>query len=141
MGTGPRSSRTPPARPARCERERAPHLGGTEGEPVPRSCWTRRAARAVSSPDLDALAADLEARVRRAIREELAAAGDRPPAGPSPLLDLAGTAARLNVSERTVESLVASGEIPVVRIGTGRGVRRFDPASVEAFIRRRARAL
>ena len=92
-------------------------------------------------PDLDALADDLEARVRRAIREELAA--DRPAAPPQapPLLDLAGTAARLNVSERTVESLVALGEIPVVRIGTGRGVRRFDPDAVEAFIRRRARTL
>ena len=93
----------------------------------------------LDTPTLDALAANLEARVRRAIRDELAAAPDRPAALP-PLLDLAGAAARLNVSERTVESLVAVGEIPVVRIGTGRGVRRFDPAAVEAFIRRTARS-
>ena len=95
----------------------------------------------LDAPTLDALAADLEARVRRAIREELAAAGDRQPFGAPPLLDLTGAAARLNVSERTVESLVASGEIPVVRIGTGRGVRRFDPAALEAFVRRQTRAL
>lgn len=91
--------------------------------------------------DLDAFAADLESRVRRAIREEIAAASDRRPASAPPLLDLKGAAARLNVSERTVESLVASGEIPVVRIGTGRGVRRFDPTALEAFVRRQTRAL
>ena len=95
----------------------------------------------LDAPPLDALAASLAPLLRRAIREELAAAGDRPPAGPPPLLDLAGAAARLNVSERTVESLVALGEIPVVRIGTGRGVRRFDADAVEAFIRRKARTL
>ena len=63
------------------------------------------------------------------------------PTAPPPLLDLAGAAARLNVSKRTVEALIALGEIPVVRIGTGRGVRRFDPAAIEAFIRRRVRSL
>lgn len=91
------------------------------------------------NPDLDAFAADVETRLRRAFREELEASGaaDRP-ASPPPLLDLSGAATRLNVSQRTVEALVALGEIPVVRIGTGRGVRRFDPAAVEAFIRRSA---
>ena len=97
--------------------------------------------RDLDASTFDVLAADLEARVRRAIREELAGAAPDRPAAPPPLLDLAGAAARLNVSERTVESLVASGEIPVVRIGTGRGVRRFDPAALEAFVRRQTRAL
>lgn len=83
----------------------------------------------------------MEARLRQAVREELAAAGvaaDRPLTRP-PLLDLSETAARLNVSTRTIESLVSMGEIPVVRIGTGRGVRRFDPDAIEAYIRRSAR--
>ncbi|WP_158225270.1 helix-turn-helix domain-containing protein [Rubrivirga sp. SAORIC476] len=92
------------------------------------------------TPPPDALA-DLEALFRRAVREELAAARDRPSIGEPPLYDLAGAAARLNVSERTVESLVATGEIPVVRIGTGRGVRRFEPSALQAFIRRNARTL
>ena len=82
--------------------------------------------------DLDAVAERLAARVA-----ELVEAARTPP----PLLSLDATAARLNVSPRTVESLVADGEIPVIRIGAGRGVRRFDPAAVEAFIRRQARAL
>ncbi|WP_412060354.1 helix-turn-helix domain-containing protein [Rubrivirga sp. IMCC45206] len=82
--------------------------------------------------DLDALAASLADRVA-----QLVDAARTPP----PLLDLAGAAARLNVSTRTVEALVASGDIPVTRIGAGRGVRRFDPAAVEAFIRRNTRAL
>ena len=93
------------------------------------------------APTPDALAAEIEACIRRAVREELAAAGDRPPAGKPPLLTLAQAAERLNISTRTVESLVAMGELPVVRMGTGRGVRRFDPASVDAFIRRSARKL
>ena len=62
-------------------------------------------------------------------------------AAPRPLLDLAGAAARLNVSERTVEHLVAVGELPVIRIGLGRGVRRFDPAALDAFVRRSTRSL
>ena len=59
------------------------------------------------------------------------------------MLDLAGVASLLNVSERTVESIVAAGEIPVARIGAPgrRGVRRFDPAAVEAYVRRQTRAL
>ena len=90
------------------------------------------AASPLAADDLDALAAGLADRVGRLLRDRLA---------PPPLLDLAGAAARLNVSERTVEALVAQGEIPVVRIGTGRGVRRFDPAAIETFIRRQARTL
>ena len=60
---------------------------------------------------------------------------------PPSLLDIDGAAARLNVSVRTVESLVALGEIPVVRIGVGRGVRRFSPSALDAFVRRHTRSL
>lgn len=84
----------------------------------------------LDGPTLDALAAALADRVAELVGATVA-----------PLLDLAGAAARLNVSERTVEALVAAGEIPVVRIGTGRGVRRFDPAALDAFVRRQTRAL
>lgn len=91
-----------------------------------------------TGPSPDSFADAIVARVREAVREELAGQGA------PPLLDLPGVAARLNVSKRTVEALVAAGELPVVRIGAGprtRGVRRFDPAAVDAFIRRRARQL
>ena len=66
---------------------------------------------------------------------------DRLSPAPSPLLDIREAAEYLAVSVRTVESLVALGEIPVVRIGTGRGVRRFERRSLDAFVRRSARAL
>ena len=97
-----------------------PALPSPEGDPAP------------PLDTLDALAAGVAERVARLLSGQLR---------PDPLLDLAGAAERLNVSERTVESLVASGEIPVVRIGTGRGVRRFDPAGLDAFVRRQTRAL
>ena len=82
--------------------------------------------------DLDALADRIAARITSPT-----AAPDRR------MLDLDGVASRLNVSPRTVESIVAAGEIPVVRIGAPgkRGVRRFDPAAVEAYVRRQTRAL
>lgn len=82
--------------------------------------------------DLDAIADRLAERVAALVE-----VARQPP----PLLDLDGAAARLNVSPRTVRALVADGEIPVIRIGTGRGVVRFDPTAVEAFIRRNARGL
>ncbi len=88
------------------------------------------AATGLDGLDLEALAERLAARVA-----ELAEAARTPP----PLLDLDAAAARLNVSPRTVRALVSDGEIPVIRIGTGRGVRRFDPEAIEAFIRRNAR--
>lgn len=86
-----------------------------------------RAPVALAFPDaaLDALAAALAERLT--------------PAEPAPLLDLPAVARWLNISERLVETFVASGEIPVLRIGQGRGVRRFEPAAVEAFIRRQAK--
>lgn len=99
-------------------------------DPAPDRPPTERPA----DPDLDALATRLADRVAEMVDE-----ARQPP----PLLDLAGVARRLNVSERTVENIVAAGELPVVRLGTGtrRGLRRFDPAAVEAYIRRQARSL
>lgn len=84
------------------------------------------------SLDLDAIAARLADRVA-----ELVEAARTPP----PLLDLDGAAKRLNVSTRTVRALVADDEIPVIRVGTGRGAVRFEPKAVEAFIRRQTRSL
>ena len=60
---------------------------------------------------------------------------------PYALLDINEAANALAVSVRTVESLVALGEIPVVRIGTGRGVRRFERRALDAYVRRSTRAL
>ena len=90
-----------------------------------------RRGLALSDADLDALAERIASRVASL------------PQPPPPLLDLSGVAQALNVSERTVENFVAAGELPVVRLGTGkrRGLRRFDPEAVTAFIRRRARSL
>lgn len=80
---------------------------------------------------------NLPALVRDAIREELTAGGFAPK--PRPLLTPDEVAEWLGISRRTVEGLVASGEIPVVRIGTGRRkLPRFAPDAVEAFIRRAA---
>ncbi|XVJ59538.1 MAG: helix-turn-helix domain-containing protein [Tepidisphaera sp.] len=50
---------------------------------------------------------------------------------PAGLLDTTQVTAILNISARTLWSLVASGEIPVVRI---RRRRLFDPADVRAYI-------
>jgi excisionase family DNA binding protein len=55
--------------------------------------------------------------------------------GPPPLLDVKGVAERLNVSERSVERLVASGQL--VPLGVG-GARRFSQEGVRAFLRRYA---
>lgn len=52
---------------------------------------------------------------------------------PPPLLDLAGVARRLNVSERTVERLIADGLLTPLWIA---GSRRFSPESVESFLKR-----
>lgn len=84
--------------------------------------------------ELYALAEVVAAHVVRALSPQLNAA-------PGALLDLTGAAERLNVSRRTVESLVSVGELAVVRIGLGRGVRRFDPAALDAYIRRSTRTL
>jgi excisionase family DNA binding protein len=48
-----------------------------------------------------------------------------------PLIDKRTTAARLGVSVRTVENLVADGKLRAVKINTA---VRFDPADVQSFI-------
>lgn len=127
--------------PGRCgsERERAPHLGGTEGVPVLRSVRPAASAPAVSTgpaPDRAAVALPLPDNALDALAAALA---ERLGAtSPPPLLDLPAVARWLNVSERLVETFVAAGDIPVLRIGQGRGVRRFEAAAIEAFIRRQA---
>jgi excisionase family DNA binding protein len=61
---------------------------------------------------------------------------DRAPAPPvPPLLNLAGVASRLGVSRTTAWRLVASGEIPSVRVTDT--LRRVDPADLEEWIEAR----
>lgn len=67
--------------------------------------------------------------------------GERLAAGPPALLDLEAAANWLGVSARTVESLVALAEIPIVRIGPSRSIRRFELASLVAYARRSTRTL
>ena len=72
-----------------------------------------------------------EARLRAIIREEVGAANE-----PEPLLDVGGVARRLSVSIRSVEKLIAREEIVPIQVG---GVRRFDPETIDAYIRRNVR--
>ena len=56
---------------------------------------------------------------------------------PSPLLTQAEVAEWLNVSDRTVDNLVAAGDLVPVRVTpSGRG-RRFMRSAVQAFIKSR----
>jgi len=48
-----------------------------------------------------------------------------------PLLPISDTADWLGVSRQTVRRLVASGLLPVVRVG---GQLRFEPDAIEAYI-------
>ncbi len=83
-------------------------------------------APALSDSDLDALAERIAERVASL------------PQAPPPLLTSAEVADWLNVAERTVDNLVALGELTPVRVTpSGRG-RRFERRAVEAFIRRSA---
>ena len=71
-----------------------------------------------------------------AIADRLADRLSTLPSAPPPLLNSAEVADWLNVSERTVDNLVALGELIPVRVTpSGRG-RRFERRGVEAFIRR-----
>ena len=71
-----------------------------------------------------------------AIAERLADRLSALPSAPPPLLTSTEVADWLNVSERTVDNLVALGELIPVRVTpSGRG-RRFERQGVEAFIRR-----
>ncbi len=56
--------------------------------------------------------------------------------GPRPLLKIAEVARVLRISERSAEKLVAAGELRPIEVG---GVRRFDPAAIEAYLRSRVR--
>ena len=70
------------------------------------------------------------------IAERLADRLSALPSAPPPLLTSTEVADWLNVSERTVDNLVALGELIPVRVTpSGRG-RRFERRGVEAFIRR-----
>jgi excisionase family DNA binding protein len=48
-----------------------------------------------------------------------------------PLLSLRATAERLSVSTRTVRRLVATGQLPALKVG---GQLRFDPAELEQWL-------
>ena len=65
--------------------------------------------------------------IRAVVREEVERALRSVPHGPSQLLTVAQAAQLLGVSQRTVRRQIASGEIPVVRVG--RAVR-IDPAVI-----------
>jgi excisionase family DNA binding protein len=69
--------------------------------------------------------------VREAVRNELA--GHAPP--DDGLLTKKQVARRLNVSERTVDTLAAEGSLRKVKV---RGAVRFAPDAVDAYIRRQA---
>lgn len=60
------------------------------------------------------------------------------PALPPPLLTQAQVAEWLSVSERTVDNLVAAGELIPLRVTPGGRGRRFERKTVQAFIRRSA---
>jgi len=63
-------------------------------------------------------------------------AADTSHSWPKPLLSVNNLAKTLNVSKRTVEKIIADGEIRPIWI---RGQRRFHPETVDAYIRRMAR--
>lgn len=56
---------------------------------------------------------------------------------PGDLLVSADVMARLKISRRTLDRLVASGALPVRRIA-GSGHRRYDPADVDRLVADRA---
>ena len=72
------------------------------------------------------------------LRQGLEQIAERPPQaeGPIPLLSVKDVAAWLNVSKRTVETLIASGDLNPMRI---RSKRMFAPKNVEAYLRTCAR--
>ena len=80
------------------------------------------------------LAPEVEERLRAVIREELQAAR-RKDAAPEPLLTKKDVAEVLDVTERTVDTIAAAGELPKIKV---RGCVRFAPGAVEAYIERQA---
>ena len=84
---------------------------------------------ALSDADLDALADRVAARVAAL-----------PAAPPPPLLTSSEVADWLRVSQRTLDTLVAEGELIPIRVTpSGRG-RRFERKAVEGYIRRCAKS-
>jgi len=59
---------------------------------------------------------------------------------PSDLLTVAAVAARLGVSRRTVERLVARGALPYIALPLRRGGLRFRRGEIEAFLEQRHQA-
>ena len=55
------------------------------------------------------------------------------PARPTPLMTVEDVAAYLNVSKRSVEQLVAEGDLNPIYV---RSVRRFSKSGVDAYLRR-----
>jgi excisionase family DNA binding protein len=52
------------------------------------------------------------------------------------LLSAEDVARSLGASRRTVDRIVASGELPRVRVGPGRRLARYEVAAVQALVRR-----
>jgi excisionase family DNA binding protein len=59
---------------------------------------------------------------------------------PSALLTVSEVAAQLRVSRRTVERLVARGELPFIALPLRRGGLRFCRGEIERFLEQRHRA-
>jgi len=105
-----------------------------------------RAVLMLSEADWEVLLALLDPIAKEALRRwlvplvlhavEVGMEHRRPaPKSPPPLLNLASVARRLNVSERTVERLIAEGLLTPMWIN---GSRRFPPEAVEGFLKRYA---
>jgi len=88
---------------------------------------------AASEPDQTVparLAAHVEALVDRLVQERMNALTASQT--PDPLWDVDEVAAYLGVSRRTVDTLIASGEIKPMRVGRQ---RRFHRKSIDAYLR------
>ena len=76
--------------------------------------------------------------LRAVVREELRAQSEaerRREAAPEPLMTKADVAEALGVTERTVDTISAAGDLPKIKV---RGCVRFAPAVVRAYIRQQA---
>jgi excisionase family DNA binding protein len=76
--------------------------------------------------------AELQAMIKAAVREELAARGT---AEPSEWIDVRAAGRMLGVGSRMVQRLASSGDLPSSRVGRRLRLRRVD---VEAYLARRA---
>lgn len=96
------------------------------------STRTRQAVQHNGYPISEALSDDVLERLAAVIRTENEALLERH-AALRPLLTVADVARSLNVSQRTVETLIASGQLHPLWI---RGQRRFHPDTIDAYLRR-----